>query len=81
LNVCKIRINIIILWKGRGKMVRCPKCLSEYYTITYVDEYDSDGDELYRFSKVKCDDCGGRFFIKEKFKFVRDENWYDYFEE
>ena len=62
-------------------MVRCPKCLSEYYTITYIDEYDSDGDELYRFSKVKCDDCGGRFFIKEKFKFVSDENWYDYFEE
>ena len=62
-------------------MVRCPKCKSEDYTISYIDEYDGDDNEVYRFSKVKCDDCGSRFFIKETFKFVDDENWGDYLEE
>lgn len=62
-------------------MVRCPKCKSEYYTIIYIDEYDGNDNKLFRFSKVKCDDCGGRFFIKETFKFEKDENWFDYFEE
>lgn len=61
-------------------MVKCPNCKSEYYTILYIDEYDeaSDGEGLLRFSKVKCDDCGSKFYIKETFKFASDENWGDY---
>lgn len=62
-------------------MVRCPKCKSKYYTINYIDEYDGEDDIIYRFSKVKCDDCKSRFYIKETFKFINDENWGDYLEE
>jgi DNA-directed RNA polymerase subunit RPC12/RpoP len=72
---------VFTLKKGERKMVKCPKCGSEYYTILYIDEHDGDNDLIYRFSKVKCDDCGSRFFIKETFKFVDDENWGDYLEE
>lgn len=61
-------------------MVKCPNCKSEYYTILYIDEYDGDDDKIYRFSKVKCDDCRSRFYIKETFNFVSDENWGDYYE-
>lgn len=63
-------------------MVRCPKCGSEDYAILYIDEHDeaSDGEGLLRFSKVKCNDCRKRFFIKETFKFVDAENWGDYWE-
>ena len=62
-------------------MVRCPKCKSEYYTISYIKDYDENEGNVIRISEVECEDCHARFTIKEIFTFVRDENCSDNYKE
>lgn len=51
-------------------MVRCPKCgiKGDYYTPLATLDTDFDGDEMIEINRVKCDECGHQFLVKDFYK-------------
>lgn len=54
---------------------KCPKCDSEDYNILFIEgwEYKCFG-VVTALMKVKCDDCGNEFWVRENYEFESSVN-------
>ena len=55
-------------------MVRCPKCKSDDYETSYVEDYSYDGDEVSALVRARCCECNHEFWVTEHFSFDTAEN-------
>lgn len=55
-------------------MAKCPKCNCEDYDVIYIEDHDYIGDEIILTVKVKCNDCGEEFWVREKYEFKNSTN-------
>ena len=55
-------------------MAKSKNCNSEDYEITYIEEYDYNGDYISILAKARCCECNKKFWVREYFDFDNSEN-------
>lgn len=55
-------------------MAKCPECGSEDYDVIYIEDTEYNTSYIDCLVKVRCENCGKVFWVKEVFEFGSSRN-------